>query len=149
MRFILAQQLAAGLLTLNLVIGYGVAPVLFSHLESQVAGAIMAVLLKATYWVDLVVLLVMFVLVRKGSAMRRDAWLGVAMISVGVNLTWVSPLMVALKQSAAEQLTVLQMGFAAWHGVSQLLFLVTWLSVLIWVVLSLRSRNALLSPFHK
>lgn len=143
MRFILVQQLAAGLLTLNLVIGYGVALVLFSHLESPVAGAIMAVLLKATYWVDLVVLLVMFVMVRKGSAMPRDSWLGVAMIAVGVNLTWVSPLMVALKQSTTEQLTVLQMGFAAWHGVSQILFLVTWLSVLIWVGLSLRSRNPL------
>lgn len=142
MPFILIQQLAAGWLTLNWVIGYGVAPVLFSQLETQVAGAIMAVLLSATYWVDSAILLLMLFIIRQSrNWTRREGWLLAALLLVVLNLAGVSPIMADLKQLPSEA-AIMQLGFAAWHGFSQLVFLGAWFSVVVWVVISLRDRSA-------
>ena len=142
MPFILIQQLAAGWLTLNWVIGYGVAPVLFSQLETQVAGAIMAVLLSATYSIDSAILLLMLLIIRQSrNGTRREGWLLLALLLVVLNLAGVSPIMADLKQLPSEE-TVLQMGFAAWHGLSQLVFMGAWLSVVVWVVISLRNPSS-------
>ena len=136
MPFILLQSLAAAFLTLNLTIGYGVAPVLFSHLSAQVAGTIMAVLLSATYWVDGVVLLIMLVLIRKGFCLKRESLLMISLGAVGLNLAWISPIMAEIKQLTVDAPMVMGMGFAAWHGISQMLFLIAWVSVLAWMSLS-------------
>lgn len=142
MPFILIQQLAAGWLTLNWVIGYGVAPVLFSQLETQVAGAIMAVLLSATYWVDSAILLLMLFIIRQSrNWTRREGWLLAALLLIVLNLAGVSPIMADLKQLPSEA-SIMQLGFAAWHGLSQLVFLGAWFSVVVWVVISLRDRSA-------
>ncbi|PLA74742.1 DUF4149 domain-containing protein [Hydrogenovibrio sp. SC-1] len=139
---LLSHYLAAGWLTLNWVVGYGVAPVLFSQLNAQVAGSIMAILLSATYWADLIVLVLMLVVIRQTVKWsKRERWLLVAMVAVVTNLTWVSPLMSELKQIPETDAAVFGLGFAAWHGVSQLIFLCAWLSVLLWGLLTVRTGS--------
>lgn len=139
---IIAQQLAAVWLTLNLSIGYGVAPVLFSQLDSEVAGEIMAVLLSTTYWFDIVILLLMLWMCRQaGKWAKRDRWLWGALMAVVVNLALISPLMAELKQLPDMDAIILGLNFAAWHGISQLVFLCAWLSVLIWTVSTARSAS--------
>lgn len=137
MSFILLQQLAAGFIVLNLTIGYGVAPVLFSQLPSQTAGEIMAVLLSAIYWVDSVVLLLMLVISRNKFSLKRESMLIISFVAVGLNLGLISPIMAELKHMTVDTLSVMGMNFAAWHGVSQLLFLTAWLSILVWIRLSI------------
>lgn len=136
------QQLAAVWLTLNLTIGYGVAPVLFSQLDSEVAGEIMAVLLSATYWLDIIILLLMLWISRQAAKwVKRDRWLWGALTAIVINLAWISPLMAQLKQLPEMDAIILGLNFAAWHGVLQLVFLCAWLSVLIWSLLTSRAAS--------
>lgn len=137
-----SHYLAAGWLILNWVVGYGVAPVLFSQLDAQVAGSIMAILLSATYWVDLAILMLMLVIIRQTVKWsKREGGLLVAMVAVATNLAWISPLMSELKQMPEMDAAVFGLGFAAWHGLSQLVFLCAWLSVLLWVLLTVRAGS--------
>lgn len=137
-----SHYLAAGWLTLNWVVGYGVAPVLFSQLDAQVAGSIMAILLSATYWADLAILMLMSGIIRQTVKWsKREGWLLVAMVAVIINLAGISPLMAELKQMAEMDAVVFGLGFAAWHGLSQLVFLCAWLSVLLWVLLTVRAGS--------
>ncbi len=137
-----SHYLAAGWLTLNWVVGYGVAPVLFSQLDAQVAGSIMAILLSATYWADLAILMLMSGIIRQTVKWsKREGWLLVAVVAVMINLAGISPLMAELKQMAEMDAAVFGLGFAAWHGLSQLVFLCAWLSVLLWVLLTVRAGS--------
>lgn len=139
---VFVQQLAAVWLTLNLTIGYGVAPVLFSQLDSEVAGEIMAVLLSVVYWLDIIILLLMLWISRQaGKWVKRDRLLWIALTAVVINLAWISPVMVQLKQLPEMDSIILGLNFAAWHGLSQLVFLCAWLSVLIWSLLTSRAAS--------
>jgi len=150
MPFILQQQLAAAWLTLNWVIGYGVAPVLFSHLDAEVAGEIMAVLLSTTYWLDGAILGLMGGMIcLSGKWTRREGWLLLAFVAVVLNLAWLSPLMAELKQLPLADAKLLSLGFSAWHGVSQLVFLVAWVAILLWMFFSIRAYQTGLSTLHK
>lgn len=116
------------------VIGYLVAPTLFATLSSdrQTAGLLAGRLFESMGWVGLAcaVYLLLFVLLRGGTtALRRwNFWLLVLMLLLtAVSLFGVQPLLAQLKADALPREvveSVLRNRFAAWHGVSSILYLV-------------------------
>jgi len=116
------------------VIGYLVAPTLFATLSSdrQTAGLLAGRLFESMGWVGLAcaVYLLLFVLLRVGTtALRRwNFWLLVLMLLLtAVSLFGVQPLLAQLKADALPREvmeSVLRNRFAAWHGVSSILYLV-------------------------
>lgn len=116
------------------VIGYLVAPTLFATLSNdrQTAGLLAGRLFESMGWVGLVcaVYLLLFVLLRVGTtALRRwNFWLLVLMLLLtAVSLFGVQPLLAQLKADALPREvmeSVLRNRFAAWHGVSSILYLV-------------------------
>jgi uncharacterized membrane protein len=116
------------------VIGYLVAPTLFATLSNdrQTAGLLAGRLFESMGWVGLAcaVYLLLFVLLRVGTtALRRwNFWLLVLMMLLtAVSLFGVQPLLAQLKADALPREvmeSVLRNRFAAWHGVSSILYLV-------------------------
>ena len=116
------------------VIGYLVAPTLFATLSNdrQTAGLLAGRLFESMGWVGLAcaVYLLLFVLLRGGTtALRRwNFWLLVLMLLLtAVSLFGVQPLLAQLKADALPREvmeSVLRNRFAAWHGVSSILYLV-------------------------
>ena len=116
------------------VIGYLVAPTLFATLSNdrQTAGLLAGRLFESMGWVGLAcaVYLLLFVLLRVGTtALRRwNFWLLVLMLLLtAVSLFGVQPLLAQLKADALPREvmeSVLRNRFAAWHGVSSILYLV-------------------------
>jgi len=116
------------------VIGYLVAPTLFATLSNdrQTAGLLAGRLFESMGWVGLAcaVYLLLFVLLRVGTtALRRwNFWLLVLMLLLtAVSQFGVQPLLAQLKADALPREvmeSVLRNRFAAWHGVSSILYLV-------------------------
>jgi len=116
------------------VIGYLVAPTLFATLSNdrQTAGLLAGRLFESMGWVGLAcaVYLLLFVLLRVGTtALRRwNFWLLVLMLLLtAISLFGVQPLLAQLKADALPREvveSVLRNRFAAWHGVSSILYLV-------------------------
>jgi uncharacterized membrane protein len=116
------------------VIGYLVAPTLFATLSNdrQTAGLLAGRLFESMGWVGLAcaVYLLLFVFLRVGTtALRRwNFWLLVLMLLLtAVSLFGVQPLLAQLKADALPREvmeSVLRNRFAAWHGVSSILYLV-------------------------
>jgi len=114
-------------------IGYLVAPALFHSLGSdrQLAGQLAGQLFDLIGWVGLAcaAYLLPFLLVRlRSAALRRwDFWLVVLMLLLTVvGLFGVQPLLAQLKADALPRevmASVLRDRFAAWHGVSSVLYL--------------------------
>ncbi|MEF8727649.1 MAG: DUF4149 domain-containing protein [Accumulibacter sp.] len=114
-------------------IGYLVAPTLFHALgnDRQLAGQLAGRLFELIGWVGLAcaAYLLAFVLVRlRGAAWRRwDFWLLLLMLLLTVvGLFGVQPLLAQLKADALPRevmASVLRDRFAAWHGVSSILYL--------------------------
>lgn len=120
-------------LTVNITIGYVVAPVLFKVLDKVVAGQVMSILLNGLYFFDLAVILVMIfaLMLSQKCHIKRESWLIVAAILVAVNQWFISPKMEWLKlQDMKDQ--IMQLSFMEWHGVSQVVFLLTLLSFAFW-----------------
>jgi len=133
------------------VIGYLVAPTLFATLSSdrQTAGLLAGRLFESMGWVGLAcaVYLLLFVLLRVGTtALRRwNFWLLVLMLLLtAVSLFGVQPLLAQLKADALPREvmeSVLRNRFAAWHGVSSILYLVQTLLGLLLVTSSGRATR--------
>ncbi len=114
-------------------IGYLVAPTLFHALgnDRQLAGQLAGRLFELIGWVGLAcaAYLLAFLLVRlRGAAWRRwDFWLLLLMLLLTVvGLFGVQPLLAQLKADALPRevmASVLRDRFAAWHGVSSILYL--------------------------
>ncbi|MBK7424430.1 MAG: DUF4149 domain-containing protein [Propionivibrio sp.] len=113
-------------------IGYLVAPVLFATLaDRQLAGLLAGKLFALIGWVGLVsaAYLLLFMLIRLGrSALKRGVfWLLVAMLVLTVLSQFgIQPLLAQLKADALPREvmeSVLRDRFAAWHGVSSILYL--------------------------
>lgn len=114
-------------------IGYLVAPLLFSTLaDRQLAGAVAGKLFAAMAWFGLAAAfyLAVFLVVRwRLSVLRRAVfWLILLMATMSaIQLFGIQPLMEQLKQDAMPRevmASVLRDRFAAWHGVSSILYLV-------------------------
>lgn len=132
------------------VIGYLVAPVLFSSLgDRQMAGAIAGRLFGLIAWIGLgcAAYVLIFLFGRFGRRVFRSAvfWLVLLMLTMSlVSLFGVQPAMAQLKADAlprAVMESVLRDRFSAWHGISSILYLMqsllgSWL--VIWVNRGLR-----------
>ncbi|MEF8767507.1 DUF4149 domain-containing protein [Candidatus Accumulibacter contiguus] len=115
-------------------IGYLVAPTLFAALSSdrQTAGMLAGKLFELMGWVGLACAsyLLLFLLLRSGSAVMRrwNFWLLLLMLVLtAVSLFGLQPLLAQLKADALPREvmeSVLRNRFAAWHGVSSILYLV-------------------------
>lgn len=126
------------------VIGYVVAPTLFATLgDRQLAGLVAGKLFAVMGWIGLGcgAYLLVFLLGRLGGgAFRRAAfWLTLAILALtAASQFGIQPLMAQLKAEAWPREvmeTVLRDRFAAWHGISSILYLVQ--SILgLWLVVS-------------
>ncbi len=114
-------------------IGYLVAPSLFSTLSDnrQLAGQLAGRLFELIGWVGLACAsyLLLFVLLSTGRAAWRrwNFWLLLAMFVLGaISLFGVQPLLAQLKADALPREvmeSMLRNRFAAWHGISSVLYL--------------------------
>ncbi len=114
-------------------IGYIAAPVLFSSLgDRQLAGLVAGKLFSLIGWIGLgsAAYLLLFLLVRQGGQVFKGAvfWLVLSMaLLVAASQFGIQPLMAQLKVDALPRevmASVLRDRFAAWHGISSILYLV-------------------------
>ncbi|MGB7536175.1 MAG: DUF4149 domain-containing protein [Azonexus sp.] len=115
------------------VIGYIAAPVLFSSLgDRQLAGIIAGKLFSLIGWIGLgsAAYLLLFLLVRQGGQAFKSGvfWLVLSMgLLAAISQFGIQPLMAQLKADALPRevmASVLRDRFAAWHGISSILYLV-------------------------
>lgn len=115
------------------VIGYIVAPILFSSLaDRQTAGMVAGKLFALIGWIGLgsATYLILFMVVRRGGGIFRSAafWLVLLMaLLTAASQFGIQPLMAQLKADALPREvmeSVLRDRFAAWHGISSILYLV-------------------------
>lgn len=114
------------------IIGYLVAPVLFSSLgDRQLAGIVAGKLFALIAWVGLgaTAYLVVFLFGRWGGQAFKCSvfWLVLGMAAMAaISLFGIQPLMAQLKLDALPREvmeSVLRDRFAAWHGISSILYL--------------------------
>jgi hypothetical protein len=124
-------------------VGYLVAPTLFATLDDrQLAGMLAGKLFALIGWVGLgcALYLLLFMLLRTGATVlkRWAFWLVLLMLLLtAVSLFGIQPLMVQLKVEALPREvmeSVLRDRFAAWHGVSSILYLLQSLLGLLMVI---------------
>ncbi len=120
------------------VTGYIYAPLMFAHFDKVQAGLNVGHLLNAVYVISLICALVLLIDARVRFAGRlmhlRELWLIVAaLFIVLVQYVGVSPKMAQLKQTMLSN-PLDARAFMQWHGVSQVLYLITSLIlvVLVW-----------------
>jgi hypothetical protein len=115
-----------------LAIGYLVAPVLFSSLgDRQLAGLVAGKLFALIGWIGLgsAAYLLIFLVARQGAGVvkRVPFWLVLLMaLMTAASLFGIQPLMVQLKLDALPRdvmESVWRDRFAAWHGISSILYL--------------------------
>lgn len=115
------------------VIGYIVAPILFSSLaDRQTAGMVAGKLFALIGWIGIgsATYLILFMVVCRGGGIFRSAafWLVLLMALLTVASQFgIQPLMAQLKADALPREvmeSVLRDRFAAWHGISSILYLV-------------------------
>lgn len=130
-------------------IGYIVAPVLFSRLgDRALAGLIAGKLFSLIAWIGIAsaIYLLVYRTVRNGSAVFREGvfWIVLLMLAlVCAGEFGIQPIMAALKEEALPKQvmeSVLRDRFAAWHGVSSVLYIIQSLLGAAMVVLLGRSK---------
>lgn len=130
-------------------IGYVVAPVLFSRLgDRALAGLIAGKLFSLIAWIGIAsaVYLLAFRTARHGTAVFKQGifWIVLLMlVLVCVGEFGIQPIMAALKEEALPKQvmeSVLRDRFAAWHGVSSVLYIIQSLLGAAMVVLLGRSK---------
>lgn len=132
-------------LTANVTIGYVVAPVLFNVLDKMQAGQVMSVLLTGLYFFDLsIVLFILFgLMLTQACHVKRELWLVVTAVLVGINQWFISPRMEWLKVHDMKG-EVMNLTFMQWHGISQVDFLLSLVCFAIWFYLY--SKQVFLKP---
>jgi MFS family permease len=130
-------------------IGYVVAPVLFSRLgDRALAGLVAGKLFSLIAWIGIAsaVYLLVFRTVRYGSAVFKQGvfWIVLLMLAlVCAGEFGIQPIMAALKAEALPKQvmeSVLRDRFAAWHGVSSVLYIIQSLLGAALIVLLGRSK---------
>ena len=131
-------------------IGYLVAPTLFATLaDRQLAGALAGKLFALIGWVGMgcAAYMVLLLVVRLGGAVFRRAlfWLLVVMLALTlVSQFGLQPLIAQLKAEAMPREvmeSVLRDRFAAWHGVSSILYLMQSVLGLLLAVIGVRGAR--------
>ena len=114
-------------------IGYIVAPLLFSRLgDRALAGLIAGKLFSLIAWVGIgcAIYLLLFRMLRSGTGVFRQGvfWIALLMLAlVCAGEFGIQPIMAALKEEALPKQvmeSVLRDRFAAWHGVSSVLYII-------------------------
>ncbi len=130
-------------------IGYIVAPILFSRLgDRALAGLIAGKLFSLIAWIGIgcAIYLLLFRLLRYGGSTFRQGvfWIVLLMLAlVCAGEFGIQPIMAALKEQALPKQvmeSVLRDRFAAWHGVSSVLYIIQSLLGAALVVLLGRSK---------
>ena len=130
-------------------IGYIVAPVLFSRLgDRALAGLIAGKLFSLIAWIGIgcAIYLLLFRMVRSGVGVFRQGAFWIVLLMLGLVCAGefgVQPIMAALKEEALPKQvmeSVLRDRFAAWHGVSSVLYIIQSLLGAALVVLLGRSK---------
>jgi len=130
-------------------IGYIVAPLLFSRLgDRALAGLIAGKLFSLIAWVGIgcAIYLLLFRMLRSGTGVFRQGvfWIALLMLAlVCAGEFGIQPIMAALKEEALPKQvmeSVLRDRFAAWHGVSSVLYIIQSLLGAALVVLLGRSK---------
>ena len=130
-------------------IGYIVAPVLFSRLgDRALAGLIAGKLFSLIAWVGIAcaIYLLLFRMVRYGGGVFKQGvfWIVLLMLAlVCAGEFGIQPIMASLKEEALPKQvmeSVLRDRFAAWHGVSSVLYIIQSLLGAALVVLLGRSK---------
>lgn len=130
-------------------IGYIAAPVLFSRLgDRALAGLIAGKLFSLMAWIGIgcAIYLLLFRIVRSGTGVFRQGvfWIVLLMLAlVCAGEFGIQPIMAALKEEALPKQvmeSVLRDRFAAWHGVSSVLYIIQSLLGAALVVLLGRSK---------
>ena len=130
-------------------IGYIVAPLLFSRLgDRALAGLIAGKLFSLIAWVGIgcAIYLLLFRMLRSGTGVFRQGvfWIALLMLAlVCAGEFGIQPIMAALKDEALPKQvmeSVLRDRFAAWHGVSSVLYIIQSLLGAALVVLLGRSK---------
>ncbi len=130
-------------------IGYIVAPLLFSRLgDRALAGLIAGKLFSLIAWVGIgcAIYLLLFRMLRSGTGVFRQGvfWIALLMLAlVCAGEFGIQPVMAALKEEALPKQvmeSVLRDRFAAWHGVSSVLYIIQSLLGAALVVLLGRSK---------
>lgn len=130
-------------LTANILLGYIVAPVLFSVLDKVSAGKVMGVLLEGLYFFDLTVILFMIfgLMMTQSCVIKREGLLIASAILVGINQWFLAPKMTWLKIHGIDD-QILGLSFAQWHGISQSVFLLTLICFSTWCYLFFKSKTS-------
>ena len=133
-----------------LAIGYIAAPVLFAQLADRtIAGNLAGAMFSVTAWVGLACgsYLALFILVRKGwrAILSGIFWIVVAMLALtAAGHFGIQPVLAQLKADALPRQVMesaMRDRFAAWHGVSSIVYLVQSLLGLALVLMQEKGRQ--------
>jgi MFS family permease len=133
-----------------LAIGYIAAPVLFAQLADRtMAGNLAGAMFSVTAWVGLACgsYLALFILVRKGwrAILSGIFWIVVAMLALtAAGHFGIQPVLAQLKADALPRQVMesaMRDRFAAWHGVSSIVYLVQSLLGLALVLMQEKGRQ--------
>jgi MFS family permease len=133
-----------------LAIGYIAAPVLFAQLADRtMAGNLAGAMFSVTAWVSLACgsYLALFILVRKGwrAILSGIFWIVVAMLALtAAGHFGIQPVLAQLKADALPRQVMesaMRDRFAAWHGVSSIVYLVQSLLGLALVLMQEKGRQ--------
>lgn len=127
------------------VVGYLVAPVLFQNLPKMKAGDIAGQLFHLVSYIGIISAVV---LICSGSIKQglrgffgslKGFFISIALLCTIINEWLITPVIVALKTNGKNMLYQ-QIGgsFAVWHGVSQIIYLITAISLFLFVVFWVR-----------
>lgn len=119
------------------IIGYVVAPVLFQNLPKMKAGDIAGQLFHIVSYIGIISAVV---LIFSGSL--KGFFIAIALLCTIINEFFITPVIVALKTNGKNVLYQ-QVGgsFAQWHGVSQIIYLITAISLFLFVIFWTRENK--------
>ena len=119
------------------VVGYVVAPVLFQNLPKMKAGDIAGQLFHIVSYIGIISAVV---LIFSGSL--KGFFITIALLCTIVSEWLITPVIVALKTNGKNVLYQ-QFGgsFAQWHGVSQIIYLITAISLFLFVIFWTRENK--------
>ena len=130
------------------VVGYVVAPVLFQNLPKMKAGDIAGQLFHIVSYIGIISAVV---LIFSGSLKNgfksflgslKGFFIAIALLCTIINVFFITPVIVALKTNGKNVLYQ-QFGgtFAQWHGVSQIIYLITAISLFLFVIFWTRENK--------
>ena len=127
------------------VVGYLVAPVLFQNLPKMKAGDIAGQLFHLVSYIGIISAVVLICSGSLKQGLRgffgslKGFFMSIALLCTIISEWIITPVIVALKTKGKNMLYQ-QIGgsFAAWHGVSQIIYLITAISLFLFVVFWVR-----------